>query len=175
MSFLTTSQRWKWGLVFRVYLATLVAVPIIILACRVIGGDEFIQQASVDYAGIFGCYFRSWDGFVAYVKDVVVNGPISEEIWFRGVVWALAVSNIRLIYRGLDATKPITWILLTALTLFWSISYPSHIIHYSIFTAGMFWGWLVIKTKSLWPAIVSHSLANLTIYFAVKLFLPNFP
>ena len=61
------------------------------------------------------------------------------------------------------------WIFGIFLNLHWARHHiADELMWIPVFTAGISWLWLVIETKRLWPSIVCHAIANLSIYLLIK-------
>lgn len=93
-------------------------------------------------------FVRLFGGGLVTIITVCVIAPFAEEILFRGIFLRSFLVN----YSTVNA------IILSAL-----LFALSHLNIYQIPVAliiGCFLGWLYVRTRSLWPCIVGHSLYN---------------
>jgi membrane protease YdiL (CAAX protease family) len=84
------------------------------------------------------------------VLGVLLGAPIAEEILFRGY----GLARIR------ELGGPWRALLFTAVVFALVHSWAKWPI---IFLDGLFWGWLVLRTGSLWPAFMGHFINNGTV------------
>jgi membrane protease YdiL (CAAX protease family) len=92
--------------------------------------------------------FERAEGFISFLVAVSVGPGIAEELVFRGLVLCGFLSRFR----------PATAVALTAL-LFGLI----HVIPLQALTAGvigLYLGYLVVRTRSIYPAIIAHMVTN---------------
>lgn len=104
-------------------------------------------------------FFYGWGQFYRFLTYSILKDVLFEEAWARGPVWLLINSKIK--NRTLFSS-----IALIVLGGLWA---KTHVFLWPVYIIGMIWGVAVIRTRSLWPAFVCHSAANLFIYFSVKL------
>ncbi len=159
---LSTARKWK--LIFKVLALNALVVPILLLISQ-----EFISQERVGHLvhSYPEFYYESFRIFGSFLKKYVFETAILEESYARGLLWLLIVSKMKVVmFKKHDLTSLVLWASLIIPTFQWATLHP---IFLPVFFAGLTWGWLVIKTKSMWPAVVSHMLANLSIYFLIKL------
>ena len=103
----------------------------------------------------------------------IVREAILEEVLFRTPIWILAVCELTLTLTSNLTSKQyrlkffLIGLAILMPNIYWAVDH-SVLIPF-VFAAGFGWGWLVYKTKALWPAIVSHATANFLIYFSIKL------
>jgi len=159
------AETWKskWLLIFKLWLVYVFgfSAAIFILYYPVI--EPNLQVYKKEYASYF--YPGNLYDFLAYNAWMAA---ILEEAEARGPAWLLVASGFTWTIKGYRADKALAWLLLIAGTAWWS--WDGHLaLNWSIFIAGLGWGWLVVKTRSLWPAMVSHGLANLTIFVAIRI------
>lgn len=101
------------------------------------------------FAELMGNAFLAKDRFGSLFFMLVIVPPVMEELLFRGII-----------LRGLlGRFRPGTAVVLSA-TLFalthmnpWQLIPP--------FALGVMFGWLYLRTGSLWPCVVGHALNNL--------------
>lgn len=89
------------------------------------------------------------DGGWASFVTLVIVAPVTEELFFRGLI-------LRGLLKRYSTVTAIVW---TSI-LFGVI----HMNPYQIggaFVVGIFLGWLMLRTGSLWPCLLAHSLFNL--------------
>lgn len=102
-----------------------------------------------------------------FVKDV-----FSEEFVYRGPI-VIAVSLL-LFFKVRNRYWPalFLWSAGLCLNFYWAYGHSEYhrLWWIPVFTAGIPWLWLVIRTNRLWPSMVCHGIANLSIYFLVKVY-----
>ncbi|MEZ4396289.1 MAG: type II CAAX endopeptidase family protein [Candidatus Krumholzibacteriia bacterium] len=92
-------------------------------------------------------------GTLSWVVAIGGLGPLAEEVFFRGLV-----------LRGLLArysTRKAVWVSALMFTAF-------HLNPWQAVVAlpmGLAYAWLVIRTGSIWPGVVSHCIVNLFVNF----------
>lgn len=92
----------------------------------------------------------------------LIGAPLSEEILFRGY----GLARI----RELGGTRRALF--LTALVF--SLLHGHWLRLPGTFLLGLFFGWLVLRTGSLWPAFIGHFTINGTIAAVTRLSVPSF-
>ena len=120
---------------------------------------DFITSPSPDlgYAGVANTTF----GLILIFISFAITAPIFEEILFRGYL----LDKIRSSYS--DNFTIISTGLLFGI-MHWNIFFWSDFAQVGSATIGGFlYAWLRIKTGSLWPSMICHSLWNGTIFFLV--------
>lgn len=118
-------------------------------------------------------YQLNMGNLLIVLRDYGFTGPILEEFLARYPVLMLIKSNLKIRIKY-DLTM--FFIILTALSLnlIWTngliienfnivFGHPHSSI--PVFISGIPLYWLVIKTRSLWPAIVCHGASNVILYF----------
>ena len=86
-----------------------------------------------------------WSAAVA----VLLIAPVSEELFFRG-----------LLLRGfLMRYRPGTAIIASA--FLFSAAHLNPLQGIPAFFLGLYFGWLFVRTRSLWPCILAHALNNM--------------
>lgn len=110
---------------------------------------------------------------------IVVMAPVFEGLLFWGILWLVTQRVLRR-YKERDKKNEflkLCWIpVITIGTMFGLIHLPhtGSLLHAMSVQGvlGILWGWLLIKTRSLWPNILSHALWNLyAIVYAIVLVL----
>jgi membrane protease YdiL (CAAX protease family) len=87
---------------------------------------------------------------------------LSEELIFRGI----------LLRRAVDALGERSGLVyVTAIFASLHIFFLSGVDLIFVFAVGLFYGLVVLKTKNLWGAILSHSLGNVILYLVAPFFL----
>jgi len=120
---------------------------------------DFITSPSPDlgYAEVANTTF----GLILIFISFAITAPIFEEILFRGYL----LDKIRSSYS--DNFTIISTGLLFGI-MHWNIFFWSDFAQVGSATIGGFlYAWLRIKTGSLWPSMICHSLWNGTIFFLV--------
>lgn len=93
--------------------------------------------------------FTSLGSFLVYALAVSIGPGVSEELAFRGLILA----GFRSRYSSATAVT------LSALLFALMHIDPLHVL--LTFPAGLWLGWLVVRTGSLYPAVVAHAFNNL--------------
>lgn len=100
-----------------------------------------------------------WPALIA----LVVMAPVTEELFFRGLV----LRGFRLRYPRGKA------IVLSALLFAIAHLTPNQLL--SAFAIGLFLGWIVFETESLWLALFTHAVANGVAWLSVGATAPASP
>ena len=159
-------QSEKWFLIFKVLALNAVVMSLLMFAMYMLGRVEGIEQFKENKA--LAGYFNDFSlfNFWIFFKKHCIEGPASEEILRRAPVYLLTLINLEVLVKDRNFAKCVLWISLIIPTGFWALS---HTFALPVFIAGLAYGWLIIKTRSMWPAIVCHSLSNLSIYILLKI------
>lgn len=103
---------------------------------------------------------------------MVIVGPIIEELFFRGPIY-LAV-KFAIEDNELEEAKPLIFFMIFVLGVFFGLLHITNV--KPIFSWGALWyataripggiiyGWIVYRSKSLIPTIITHSMVNFTAY-----------
>lgn len=94
---------------------------------------------------------------IANIGVIVLWGPFAEEILFRGFILAGLIS-----WLGEVRAAVISAALFAAAHIEISSMIP-------IFILGIILAWLYLRTRSLWPPIIAHSLWNILVVFITLL------
>lgn len=159
------SLRQKWFLLGKLMVAYCLLTPIIIFLIYLSGHLNLAYYKSVHQEFYFP--LNQFGNFFT----LILREVLWEETCYRSPTWLLAVSRLNLT-STLTLRRYNLHYLLFGLTIIipdihWAVGHS--VLPFLVFLAGLGWGWLVYKTKSLWPAVVSHVTANLLIYFGLKL------
>lgn len=110
-----------------------------------------------------GTIALDWSGGFKNFWSVILLGPFAEEIIFRG----LALGYLRNIYSFKTANIVSSLLFMLFHVPYWitvgQFSLPLYKLSYEfvrLFVIGLFWGFLVKKTNSLWASIIHHSTNN---------------
>ncbi len=87
-------------------------------------------------------------GVAASVLMIVVIGPFTEEVFFRGFI-----------FSALRARLGLGWALAVSGAIF-AVFHVDPKVMLPIFVTGVLLGWLYHKTGSIWPPLVAHALQN---------------
>jgi membrane protease YdiL (CAAX protease family) len=88
-------------------------------------------------------------GFVAY--SLIVHSPL-EEIFWRAVVTDPGHPGRGMLVAG----NALGFGLLHAIPMGMILGWPGVLMALPTAAAGAIWAWVTIRTRSLWPALVSH-------------------
>ena len=165
------STKEKWGLILKVWVLNILLVPIILL----IGSffSETNHYALIRYAARnYPIYFVDLDRFNIFFW-YTLDAALEEEIRFRFPGWIVlfVLTKLKFEIKNYNFAWISVWFTVVVFSILWALGHPSSIAVYSILFAGLTWGWLVVKTGNIWPAIVAHILANTSIYFLIKILL----
>ena len=153
---------WKWILIFKLLSLYCLIAPILILALYLSGNLKISN-----YQFNSPSFFVPFDKFGMFFETHTWTGPFLEETLYRGPIWIWAVVGGSLLKKKWPKLNfVLTFLIILIPTFLWMETHST--LSWAVFCAGLGWGWLVYKTKSLWPAIVSHSFANILIYFSIK-------
>jgi len=178
------SLKHKWMLIWKVYILNSVIMPMIFLTVACFFNPVYNDLQK--YAAGRPAFASPWSNFFSFFKSQILDVAFREEIDYRLYTWLL----ISTVYFGLFILrrfKPnnqlennsllwssvwfIVWDVALITNIFWVKMHASSFsyVFIPLFVAGLSWNWLIIKTGKLWPAIASHMLANLSIYFLIKI------
>lgn len=97
---------------------------------------------------------KNWIHFIVYMVVTCLTQPLLEELLFRGAL--------------LGSLQRYSWwvgLLLSSILFTYIHGFGSFSIFHLL--SGLLYGWLFLKTKRIWPSIVSHMLHNLVIITVV--------
>ena len=158
----------KWGLIFKVLVFNAVIVSAVLGVLAVLGQFENIQQFNT---GSAQAYFNklSLANLWIFFKQYCLRGPTEEEMIYRLPVSLLIFWNLQWFLGSKDITKYALWLALIIPTVFWALEHRPFPL--PVLISGLTYGWLIIKTRHIWPwpAVVCHSLSNLSLYILVKI------
>lgn len=119
--------------------------------------QNFLHGVTNNNELLFKGLMESPMGFLS----LVVVGPVTEEIVFRGAI----LGALKKSYRN-------KWIAILFSALFFAIIHfnPAQLLH--AFLSGMLLGWICIKTKSIVPCVLIHIINNGTVFLFIK-YLPE--
>ena len=86
-------------------------------------------------------------------------GP-AEEIFWRGMVQRILVKRYGRVFGWIVAA------LIYAVVHLWAANF---ILFIAALICGLFWGWIYMRFGSLWPAIISHAVWDVTIFLIIPL------
>ena len=127
------------------------AIPVLLEAVLVlpfkVGGLEFPE-------GMFRSFFQPMMDLllanpVATFFTVVVMAPLTEEFFFRG----LLLSGFERRYGPARAVA--------FSTILFCLAHGNPVQVPATLLLGVYLGWLTVRTRSLWPAVLAHALNNL--------------
>ncbi len=161
----STAQKWRLiGKLMSIYCLLSWAV---VLLFYFFGNLDLAQYKTTN-----PIFFYPLRRFVVFFEQAFW-GALREETLYRGPIWFLTVAGLNFTAISALRQKWSKWhYFLIGLAIFIPNVYwikGHHVLPFLVFFAGLGWGWLVYKTGSLWPAIVSHVMANVLIYFGIKL------
>lgn len=120
----------------------------------------------------------NWTNFLLFSYAYCIFSPIPEEFIYRYPIVQLLKKNFRIKLWKYDLTKVSILLIVILLNSLWSYSHiwtPISSLqknYYHLlppFLAGLPFYWLIIKTRTLWPAILCHGALNFSLYFLVQL------
>lgn len=112
-----------------------------------------LRPAEWDYRVVPG-------GFPMAIVIIVLATGLSEELIFRGVLLRRAI-------EGLGRGPGVLFVTLVFASLHAYFRNPTDMVF--VFGVGLFFAVAVLRTKSLWGAIMSHSLGNVVLYLVAPL------
>lgn len=153
--------REKWLLIGKFMAIYCIVAPVVILIIYLSG-----NLAINAYKSAHKEYFYPINKFYSFFWVNVWPSSVVEEIESRGSIWLLGISGFTLTIRRRKLDLLLVWLAILIPDLYWALAHS--VLSLPIFAAGIGWGYLVYKTKSLWPAIIAHASANILIYFFIK-------
>lgn len=114
------------------------------LAARSVGFEPPVRWSS-DITAVFG---PDVAGFALSILMVVLVGPVVEEIVFRGVILSALQQRWRM------------WTAVVASSVLFAAYHFNLWLFVPTLVLAIAAGWLAIRSKTLWPAIVLHALYN---------------
>jgi len=96
----------------------------------------------------------------------------AEEFIYRGPIILVAALLLFFKVKGRRWLTLLLWIAGLFLSFHWAREHIGYhtLLWVPVFVAGIPWLWLATETKKLWPSVVCHSMANLSIYFLIKIY-----
>lgn len=154
----------KWLLIFKV-----LALDILIVVVALIFMYLFVDFGSVNFRGSYSTFFYPLNQFPDFFRSKVWATSLREEAYYRSPIWILSASSLTISIKGRKLDDLLIWSTIIIPSAFWAYNHTSF--NLPIFIVGISWGWLVSRTRSIWPAFIAHMMANLIIYFALKILL----
>lgn len=162
-----------WKRILAAFALNAVTVPLVITALFVLGlVDMSPVEVMEKFKKNYYTFFKPLNQFFDFFFENALAPAIFEELVYRGPI--RVIFGLLILFRKESSRWliPIVWMIGLTLNLHWA--YYVHAEHgimwIAVFTAGIAWLWLVIETKSLWPAMVCHAIANTSIYFVIKIY-----
>ncbi|OHB21692.1 MAG: hypothetical protein A2939_04890 [Parcubacteria group bacterium RIFCSPLOWO2_01_FULL_48_18] len=150
----------KWKLIARVMMLNAIAVPVLSII------SYLVLDEKLNLISAYPQFFYPLSRFFEFFESSALQPAVMEELFYRTAVWFFTVNTIKFYSRNKDLTSLFLWLAIIIPSAYWAI--VSHPIAPPVFFAGITWGWLVAKTKSWWPAVISHVLSNTFIFFIAK-------
>lgn len=152
----------KWRLIFKTVAVNAILVFAVVWIAYLLG-----EANLADYQTYNHSFFLPMGQFGQFLKEKAFASLILEEMFYRGPVWFLSSAGLVFCLGKYRVHLVLIWLAILIPDYFWAMShYPAKL---PVFIAGIGFGWLVYRTKALWPAIVAHFIANIAIYFAIKI------
>lgn len=128
--------------------------------------SSIISKYRKGYQNIFFASFKQNYFNVMWNNSLIP--AVNEEVLFRGPIYIAIKQNFRLkIFRDITTVSLVLMMLISNyLWVSWPIGHPYNI---PIFIAGLPWYWLIFKTHALWPSILCHFLANMSLYLFIQI------
>ena len=138
----------------------LVLIGIVFVLCTV----YYTLTGVIAGFGIFRMI--SWDLFV----KLVIKTPLLEGLFFWGFLWmVLKIITIAEELKGFKTLKMnLFWLPVILIGIIFGLSHlasgnPLIVALFVKDFSGILYGWLIIKTRSIWPNILHHALWNFSI------------
>ena len=163
----------KIKLVFGALLLNSVIILILSITIYFFVENEKIELiiANLRVSNSYYFYIFNAQNLLRVLSSYCLQAAVLEEGLFRYPILALVKSNLK-IHIKYDITKLFLVILALGLNLMWAIGFEpltgGHPTPIPVFLVGIPLYWLVIKTKSLWPAILCHASSNFLLYILVQ-------
>jgi membrane protease YdiL (CAAX protease family) len=123
-----------------------------------IASTHLFSFAKDQISGIYALRNQSTPILIGFL--VFLIGP-AEEIFWRGVVQRAASHQLNPIKGYLVAS------LIYASVHIWAFNF---MLFMAALVCGLFWGFIYMKYRSLWPAIISHALWDLFIFVIIPVY-----
>lgn len=148
------SFKWKWVAVGLTY-ATILYVVFL--------AGNYFSNLLFDFAGrqienIYATKSQSGQIFIGLALLFLI-GP-AEEIFWRG----FAQHNLQLKYGNIAG-----FLITTAVYAFVHIWSFNFMLIMAALICGLFWGWMYMKYKNIWPCIISHAVWDLFIFIIIPI------
>lgn len=140
----------------------------LIMGVLVILAYQFLSQKEIQK--IVNTY--NWSGHAVFFNVISLKNlwvifytislinAVAEEILYRYSVLYLIKKSPKL------QSWPIATCLFVLSNTLWTSTHINII--WPVFIAGLSWSWLTFKTRSIWPSIVCHTLADFGLYLMVQ-------
>jgi len=184
------SLKQKWKLVFKISVLNILGTPIIFLIFGLIVGFDDILKDLKNYTRHRLDFFLPINQFLTFFRSSALVPAGLEEVEYRLLPWLflILVEPVIQIWKSKYKTRSnffiirllielscllIIWVPFIIGNYFWTLTHSSkfNLILPIVFFTGLTWSWLIIKTKDWQLAVVAHILANISIYFFIKIFL----
>ena len=106
---------------------------------------------------------NGWLSFSVQMVGTSVIIAMIEEFFYRGFIYRWMQGSP---FYEIDAGR-MSWILLIVVSVFFAVS---HVEWGAAILCGIAFGWLYIKTKDIWAAIIAHGVTNFILGWYVVLF-----
>ena len=156
---ITVSEKWKF--IGKIMALNALFVPILAAISYYIYGKKIGPILA------YPSFFLPLNKFHVFFQSSVFEAAVLEEMTYRLWVWLFAANLVTITIRNKNCSPVFLWLAIIIPTVVWAASI--HPIVPPVLFAGLTWGWLVAKTRSLWPAVVSHGLSNAAIYLVIKI------
>ena len=160
-----------WNKIVKTFVINGLTVPTLVILLFWVGiMDKPFVEVVKEFRNSYPLFFAPLNRLFEFFWENSLGAPILEELTYRGPI-RIAIAFLLLVKRP-------TWLLISAIWIFglflnfqWATHHTANTLMWiPVFTAGIPLLWLVIRTNRLWPSIVCHATANLSIYFLVKVY-----
>lgn len=133
--------------------------------------DQELKEIIKTFQNNYPLFFAPWSDFFKFLNAHVLRAAIFEELIYRAPIRIMVACLLIFTKKPRWLPTSMVWLLGLSLNFHWAMRHSSHeLMWIPVFVSGLVWLWLVIRTNQLWPSIICHSVANLTIYFLIKIY-----
>lgn len=175
----------KCKLILLVGILNIITIPILFIILGSIFGFDAIQNDLIRYAWARPDFMLPISKFDEFFLKWTLRPAFVEETRYRLIPWLillLTYFSLKISGQKEKIEKSpklrtmlyiLVWIPFLTANYYWvtAHAYQFSYVYISLFFTGLTWSWLIIKTRDWTTSFVSHLLANVSIYFFIKILL----
>lgn len=173
----------KCKLIVLVGILNIITIPILFVILGSIFGFDAIQNDLIRYARARPDFMLPIGKFDEFFLKWTLRPAFMEETRYRLIPWLillLTCFSLKISGQKEKIEKSsklqiliyiLVWLPFLIMNYYWVMahSYQFSYVYISLFFTGLTWSWLIIKTRDWTTSLVSHILANVSIYFFIKI------